>query len=126
MIRFLILLQMCILTLHAPSIEKAAQIGYESIRTIDLKNHLSVLASDSLEGRETSFPGQKKAAQYIADIFKKLNLEPIGDNGTYFQHFDVEISCVHPETKIVIEIDGIKKSYLWETDFTSRGQKTQS
>jgi hypothetical protein len=117
--RFLILLPFCLLILHAQTIEKAAQTGYESIKSMNMKNHLSILASDSLEGRETSYTGQKKAAQYIAGIFKKLNLEPIGDDGTYFQHFDVEISRVHPETKIVIEIGGMKKSYLWGTDFIS-------
>jgi hypothetical protein len=90
---------------------------------MDMKNHLSILASDSLEGRETSYPGQKKAAQYIADIFKKLNLKPLGDDRTYFQHFDVEISRVHPETKIVIEIGSMKKSYVWGTDFISEGAR---
>jgi hypothetical protein len=121
--RFLVLLPFCLLILHAQSIEKAAQTGYESIKTMDMKNRLSILASDSLEGRETSFPGQKKAAQYIAGIFKKLNLEPVGDDGTYFQHFDVEISRVQPETKIVIEIGSMKKSYLWGTDFISEGAR---
>ncbi|MGA3288526.1 MAG: M20/M25/M40 family metallo-hydrolase [Bacteroidota bacterium] len=121
--RFLILLPFCLLILHAQTIEKAAQTGYESIKSMDMKNHLSILASDSLEGRETSYPGQKKAAQYIAGIFKKLNLKPIGDDGTYFQHFDIEISCVHPETKIVIEIGSMKKSYIWGTDFISDGAR---
>jgi hypothetical protein len=117
--RFLILLPFSLLILHAKTIDKAAQTGYESIKTMDMKNHLSILTSDSLEGRETSYPGQKKAAQYIAGIFKKLNLEPLGDDGTYFQHFDIEISRVHPETKIVTEIGGMKKIYIWGTDFIS-------
>ncbi|MGD0590557.1 MAG: M20/M25/M40 family metallo-hydrolase [Bacteroidota bacterium] len=121
--RFLILLPFCLLILHAQTIEKAAQTGYESITTMDMKNHLSILASDSLEGRETSYPGQRKAAHYIASIFKKLNLEPLGDDGTYFQHFDVEVARVHPETKIVIEIGGMKKRYAWETDFISEGTR---
>lgn len=121
--RFLIFLPFCLLILQAHTIEKAAQTGYESIKSMDMRNHLSILASDSLEGRETSYPGQKKAAQYIAGIFKKLNLEPIGDDGTYFQHFDVEISRVHPETKIVIEIGSMKKSYTWRTDFIVEGIK---
>ncbi len=117
--RFLILFPFYVLILDAQSIDKTALTGYESIQPMDLKNHLSILTSDSLEGRETSYPGQKKAAQYIAGIFEKLNLRPSGDNGTYFQHFDVEISRIHPETKIVVETSGVKNNYFWGTDFIS-------
>jgi hypothetical protein len=121
--RFLILFPICFSVIYAQAIEKTARTGYESIQPMEMKDHLSILASDSLEGRETSYPGQKKAAQYIAGIFKKLNLKPYGDDGTYFQHFDIEISRVHPETKIVIETGGMKKSYLWGTDFISEGAR---
>jgi len=115
--RFLILFPLCISIIYAQAIEKNAQTGYESISPMDLKNHLYILTSDSLEGRETSYPGQKKAAQYIAGIFEKLNLQSAGDDGTYFQHFDVDISRIHPETKIVIDAGNIKKEYFWGADF---------
>jgi hypothetical protein len=121
--RLLLFLSLFSVTVYAQAIDPASKTGYKSINTGNLKANLTVLASDSLEGRETSFPGQKKAAQYIAGIFKKLNLEPIGDDGTYFQHFDIEISRVHPETKIVIETGSMKKSYLWGIDFISEGAR---
>jgi len=54
-----------------------------------LKSHLSILAADSMEGRETALPGQKKAARYLAGQYRKMGLRPMGDNGTYFQHFNV-------------------------------------
>jgi hypothetical protein len=50
--------------------------------------HLSILASDAFEGRETGKPGADKAAHYIADEFKALGLQPIV-NGSYF--FDVAV-----------------------------------
>jgi hypothetical protein len=109
--------------LNAQAIDPAEKVGYTSINATNIKANLTVLASDSLEGRETSYLGQKKAANYIAGIFKKLNLEPLGDNGTYFQHFDVELSRVHPETKIIIETGGMKNSYVWGTDFISEGAR---
>ena len=50
----------------------------ETIVAADLEKHLTILASDSLEGRETGKPGQKMAADYIMNHFKnigyKLNL----------------------------------------------------
>ncbi|RYE33857.1 MAG: M28 family peptidase [Sphingobacteriaceae bacterium] len=49
----------------------------------DARKHLSILASDAFEGRETGKPGAEKAANYIAAEFKKLGLQaPV--NGSYF------------------------------------------
>lgn len=48
------------------------------------RKHLSTLASDEFEGRETGKPGAKKAADYIAKEFKKLGLAAPVD-GSYFQ-----------------------------------------
>jgi len=43
--------------------------------------HVEFLASDSLQGRNTGSPGHKRAAEYVADQFKKSGLEPAGTNG---------------------------------------------
>ncbi len=48
-----------------------------TITTNDLHEHLNILSSDTLEGRETGERGQKMAAAYIADFFKTIELEPI-------------------------------------------------
>jgi hypothetical protein len=62
---------------------------YAPIISAELANkHLSILASDAFEGRETGKPGADKAAHYIADEFKALGLQPIV-NGSYF--FDVAV-----------------------------------
>jgi hypothetical protein len=54
------------------------------IKADDLRTYLQVLASDSLEGRETGRPGQKKAAKFIAGQFKQQNLKP-PVHGMYLQ-----------------------------------------
>lgn len=51
--------------------------------------HIEYLASDSLEGRGTATVGEIKAANYIADWFKKAGLQPKGNDGSYFQPFGV-------------------------------------
>jgi len=53
-----------------------------------LRGHLEVLADDSLEGRDTAMPGQKKAANYIAHFYADHNIAPKGDDGSYFQKID--------------------------------------
>lgn len=49
-----------------------------------LRGHLSFLASDALEGRNTPSRGLDIAAEYIAAQFRRAGLEPAGDDG-YFQ-----------------------------------------
>ena len=49
-----------------------------------LRGHLSFLASDLLEGRDTPSRGLDLAAEYIAAQFRRAGLEPVGDDG-YFQ-----------------------------------------
>ncbi|HLF20631.1 MAG TPA: M28 family peptidase, partial [Bacteroidota bacterium] len=79
----------------------------------------TVLASDSLEGRETSYPGQKRAAAYISGVFKDLGLKPVGDDGTYFQHFDLEETRVSTKTRLVLQSQTASKTYTWGKDFVS-------
>jgi hypothetical protein len=55
-----------------------------SISSEELETHLSTLASDDYEGRETGKPGQRKAAAYIAQQFDSFGL-PAVVHDSYFQ-----------------------------------------
>ncbi len=63
-----------------------------TITASEMQKHLRILASDSLQGRETGEPGQKMAADYIAEQFFNDHLKPImkheGED-TFYQHFDL-------------------------------------
>jgi len=87
------------LLLFLPSLvaqHKSSKKFAKTIKADDLKEHLTFLASDSLEGRETGERGQKIAAEYIANHFKSLGLEPVVEttdgNKSYFQEFDLKRS----------------------------------
>jgi hypothetical protein len=56
--------------LQAQVMEKQARKYAETITDDDLTRHLTLLASDSLEGRETGKKGQKMAADYIKNHFQ--------------------------------------------------------
>ena len=56
----------------------------DRISADSLRGHLSFIASDLLEGRNTPSPGLDMAAEYIAAQFRRAGLEPAGDDG-YFQ-----------------------------------------
>jgi len=66
------------------------KLNYASSITVnDLQTYINVLASDSLEGRETGKSGQKMAADYIANFFKEIGIPPYKHN-SYFQNFKVK------------------------------------
>ncbi|MEO9475479.1 MAG: M28 family peptidase [Cyclobacteriaceae bacterium] len=85
-------LVMCSLTIFSQ--DKKAIKYAETITQKDLKAHLSILASDSLEGRETGMKGQKMAAEYIANYYESIGLEaPVEspEGKSYMQSFDLQM-----------------------------------
>ncbi len=61
----------------------------ETIKVEDLEKHLIILASDSMEGRETGKKGQKRAADYIMNHFKNIGIPPYKKK-SYYQKFKVK------------------------------------
>lgn len=68
--------------------------------------HVKYLASDELGGRRPGQPGIQLAADYIAGIFKAAGCEPAGDDGTFFQEFEVTDGRRIHEDEALLEIDG--------------------
>ncbi|TKK71808.1 M28 family peptidase [Ilyomonas limi] len=72
-------------TVFAQQKDMAAK--YASVITpAALKEKLTVIASAGMEGRETATSGQKKAAAYIENYFKKIGLQPGTPNGYQLQY----------------------------------------
>lgn len=74
-------------TLAVAAAEKAANSAAESEGR--LRQDITFLASDECEGRGPTTPGLNKAANYIANEFKKAGLKPGNTDGTYFQPFTI-------------------------------------
>jgi len=55
------------------------------------REHIAYLADPARGGRYSGSPGYRDAAQYVADQFKAIGLEPLGDGGTYFQRFPMPL-----------------------------------
>jgi len=56
-----------------------------AISPADLMTRLYILADDSMMGREAGKRGNVKGTDYIAAEYRRIGLEPAGENGTYFQ-----------------------------------------
>ena len=68
----------------------SAQEWASTITADELSDLLHVLAADSMEGRETAKPGQRKAAAFLAEQFEQMGLEPV--NGSYFQRVPLTVT----------------------------------
>jgi hypothetical protein len=62
------------------------KVNAQNISAPLLKKHISYLASDLLKGRGTSSEEEKKAADYLANEFKKYGLQP-GNKDSYLYPF---------------------------------------
>ncbi|MDA1267641.1 MAG: M28 family peptidase [Bacteroidetes bacterium] len=71
----------------------------------ELKKDIAFLAADDLGGRAIGTEGEQKAAEYLADEFGKLGLEPRGTDG-FFQEFTVSKPS-SPHEEAVIGTDGV-------------------
>ncbi|MBK6610794.1 MAG: M28 family peptidase [Sphingobacteriales bacterium] len=82
---------LAIFTFFAPSIALIAQQLPSNACELQIENyrkHVAYLASDALEGRGTGSAGEAKAAEYIAQQYKEIGLQPLGESGSFFQRFE--------------------------------------
>lgn len=77
-----------------------------------LKEKLTILAGAEMEGRETASPGQKRAAAYIEEQFKKMGLKP-GNGESYQQLFNV-YQDVLTDKKLMVN----GKNFIWDQDYS--------
>jgi hypothetical protein len=112
-----------VLILASPAIAqyKDAVKFSQTITKDNAYKHLSVLASDEYEGRETGTPGGWKAADYIKNHFKAIGLKaPV--NGDYFQAIDM----VRYSLSQILTLDGqpsepLKDFYIMPQAVSAKG-----
>lgn len=88
----------------------------ESITANDIKEYISVLASDEFLGRAPVSEGEEKTIAYLEKEFKHLGLEP-ANGDSYFQ--EVSLVKITGDPSMKMEINGGKKdlSLTFSKDF---------
>lgn len=64
---------------------------FDSINGKDIISHARVLSDQTFRGREAGKAGDRNAAQYIAEEFRKAGLNPGGSAGSFFQSFKIRV-----------------------------------
>ncbi|MEI8058544.1 MAG: hypothetical protein WCG67_00190 [Ferruginibacter sp.] len=80
----------------------------------NLKKHLTIIASDEFEGRETGTEGQRKAAAYIESQFKATGLKPAEALKGYQQLYPL-----YQDSLVSTELKAGKTEAVFGKDFIS-------
>lgn len=113
--------------------EKSAEVGTspeEALALINQENitrHLEYLSSDELEGREPGKEGYQLAAQYVADQYAEIGLEPGGDDGGWFHQVQLQTYQVDPDSaEVILHLDSGDVGLEYREDFVVYGDKVRA
>jgi Zn-dependent M28 family amino/carboxypeptidase len=71
----------------APSV--TTQRGVDTITAAQIRDYLTFIASDEMEGRDTPSRGLDTTAKFLAMNLARWGFKPAGDNGTFLQRIDL-------------------------------------
>lgn len=63
--------------------------GVETISANQMRDYLTFIASDEMEGRDTPSRGLDTTAKFLAMNLARWGFKPSGDNGTFFQRIEL-------------------------------------
>jgi hypothetical protein len=86
-------------------------VRFATISQGDMKEFLTYLASDALQGRQVYTEGYGLAAAYVADHLRQWGVKPMGDNGTYFQSVKNRGYRVTRNSSITVEANGQTRTF---------------
>jgi hypothetical protein len=89
----------------------AARPTVGEITAGDLMSRLYTIADDSMMGRQAGHRGNTMATEYIAAEFRRMGLEPAGENGTYFQTIPLVVKGIEPGASLSV---GGQALALWD------------
>ncbi len=94
---------------------KPPKEALDTIRPTDIRKQIDFLAADAMMGRNTPSPELDRAAEYIAEEFKRHGLKPA--NGSYFNEFQVGYVRLGKENLLALSINGSEHEYTIKKDF---------
>ena len=81
------------LSAHAQS-GIATPPAYATIKEAEIKADMFAMAGDAMRGREGGTLDEMRASMWVGDKYAKIGLKPMGDNGTWYQWFNMRRSRV--------------------------------
>ena len=63
--------------------------AYAAVREADLRRDVGEMASPGMRGREGGTLDEMRASMWVAERYRRIGLRPMGEDGTWFQWFDM-------------------------------------
>ena len=105
------LLAVALILAFGVSSPHAQQRGAAAITESDLREWLTYISSDELQGRRTYTEGLGAAAGYIAGHLKQWGVKPAGDGGTYLQTVKVQSIRVNSRAAVTVDVNGQTRTF---------------
>ena len=88
-----------------------ARAKYAQVSQAELKEWLTYIASDTLQGRQTFSEGYGLAAAYIAGHLRSWGVKPAGDDGTYFENVRLRGYRTTRNSAVTVAANGETKTF---------------
>ena len=89
----------------------ATGVRFSQISESDMREWLTYLASDELQGRQVFTEGYGRASQYVADLLKSWGVKPLGENGTYYQPVKLKGYRITRNSSVTINANGQSRTF---------------
>jgi hypothetical protein len=94
----------------------------QTISSHDLLEYVKIQCDDKYAGRLTGTPEYQACAEWLASMFEGWKLTPAGDNGTWFQWFDIPYTLIYPDCGVSLHLQAGKngsvvKNYKYVTEY---------
>ncbi len=121
----LFILSVLVSTISSFSQDKYDKDVLQSMRSISseaLMDYVKIMCDEKYAGRLTGTKEYQDCAEWLAGEFSKWGLSPAGDDGNWFQWFNVPYTLVLPDCGVSLNIplkggDVISKQYRYVTEF---------
>ncbi|MFN0121410.1 MAG: M28 family peptidase [Blastocatellia bacterium] len=97
--------------LSRPTFGQTPKAAKGMVHAEDLKQWLTYLSSDELEGRATFSEGLGLAAAYLAQQMREMGVKPGGDNGSYFQRVRVLGVKSTNRSSVTVAVNGQTRTF---------------
>ena len=108
----------------SPKAPVAVPAAIAAIKEADLKRDLYVMAGPGMRGREAGTIDELRASAWLADQFRTIGVTPKGDDGTYFQWWNMRRTRISTVSSSVT-LDGRALALWTEITPTSNSAATR-
>lgn len=111
------------LSIHAQDVDEAEMVkAMHTITSRDLLDYVKIQIDDKYQGRLTGTKEYQLCADWLAGAFEEMGLKPAGENGTWFQWFNIPYTLVLPGCSLSLHIPvknggDIIKRYRYITEY---------